>query len=121
MTDHKPKSLLPLTPATFHILLSLHDGVKHGYRIKREVEERTGGVVRLGAGTLYEAIQRLDRSGLIDQTKAPAELETENARWKFYRITAFGRKTLTAELRRLESDVEFAHELGLAAGPQDAR
>jgi len=119
MANPKPESLLPLTPATFHILLSLHDGVKHGYRIKREVEERTAGVIRLGAGTLYEAIQRLDRSGLIDQTKAPADLETENARWKFYRITAFGRRSLTAELRRLESDVGIAHELGLAAGPQD--
>jgi DNA-binding PadR family transcriptional regulator len=119
MNNPKLETLLPLTPATFHILLSLHEGVKHGYRIKREVEERTAGVIRLGAGTLYEAIQRLDRSGLIDQTKAPADLKTENSRWKFYRITAFGRKALTAELRRLESDVGLAHELGLAAGPQD--
>ena len=119
MTKPKPEMLLPLTPATFHILLSLFDGVKHGYRIKRDVEERTDGVVRLGAGTLYEAIQRLDRSGLIGKTKAPADVQTENARWKFYRITAFGRKTLNAELRRLECDVGYAHELGLAAGPQD--
>lgn len=119
MANPKPESLLPLTPATFHILLSLYDGVKHGYRIKRDVEERTGGVVRLGAGTLYEAIQRLDRSGLIDQTKAPADVQTENARWKFYRITAFGRNALTAELRRLETDVGLAHDLGLAAGGQD--
>ena len=115
----KPESLLPLTPATFHILLSLHEGVKHGYRIKRDVEERTSGVIRLGAGTLYEAIQRLDRSGLIDRANAPADLETENARWRFYEITPFGRKTLTAELRRLESDVECAHELGLATGSRD--
>ena len=120
MARQKPETLLPLTPATFHILLSLHEGVKHGYRIKREVEERTAGVIRLGAGTLYEAIQRLDRSGLINQTTAPADLENENARWKFYRITAFGRKALTAELRRLESDVGFAHELGLAAGSKEA-
>jgi len=119
MRKPKPETLLPLTPATFHILLSLHEGMKHGYRIKREVEERTAGVIRLGAGTLYEAIQRLDRSGLIVQTKAPADVETENARWKFYRITAFGRRTLTAELHRLESDVGFAHELGLASGRQD--
>ena len=79
MNNPKLETLLPLTPATFHILLSLHEGVKHGYRIKREVEERTSGVIRLGAGTLYEAIQRLDRSGLIEQTKAPADLENENA------------------------------------------
>ena len=118
MTKPGPGTFLPLTPATFHILLSLHEGVKHGYRIKRDVEERTGGVIRLGAGTLYEAIQRLDRLGLIDQTIAPADLRTENARWKFYRVTELGRNTLAAELRRLENDVKFAHALGLA-GPRD--
>lgn len=119
MTKPRPGALLPLTPATYHILLSLHEGVKHGYRIKRDVEERTGGVIRLGAGTLYEAIQRLDRLGLIEQTTAPVDLETENARWKFYRVTSLGRNTLAAELRRLESDVKSAHALGVAAGPQD--
>ena len=120
MSKQKLEKMLPLTPATFHILLSLYDGVKHGYRIKRDVEDRTAGVIQLGAGTLYEAIQRLDRLGLISQTKAPADVKTENARWKFYRITASGKRTLTAELRRLESDVGFAHEMGLAAGSQDS-
>jgi DNA-binding PadR family transcriptional regulator len=120
MTKPKPETLLPLTPATFHILLSLHEGVKHGYRIKREIEERTAGVIRLGAGTLYEAIQRLDRSGLIGRTKPPADLGIGNSRWRFYRITEYGRKTLSAELRRLERDVGYAHAMGLAAGQKGA-
>jgi DNA-binding PadR family transcriptional regulator len=119
MAKRNPEALLPLTPATFHILLSLHEGVKHGYGIKREVEERTDGVIRLGAGTLYEAIQRLDRSGLISEASAPADTQVENTRWRFYRITPFGRKTLTAELRRLERDVGFAHAQGLAEGSLD--
>jgi DNA-binding PadR family transcriptional regulator len=114
MTQPAPEKLLPLTPATFHILLSLHDGVKHGYGIKREVEERTDGLIRLGAGTLYEAIQRLDRSGLIAEARPPADAPTENARWRFYRITAYGRRALEAELRRLETDVRHAHTKGLA-------
>jgi DNA-binding PadR family transcriptional regulator len=119
MSKAKSQALLPLTPATFHILLSLYDGVKHGYRIKREVEDRTSGVIRLGAGTLYEAIQRLERSGLISQTKPPADFENENARWKFYRITALGNKMLSAEFGRLERDVVSARELGLAASSED--
>lgn len=120
MSKPRPDTLLLLTPATFHILLSLHEGVKHGYGIKRDVEERTGGGVRLGAGTLYEAIQRLDRSGLLAEAKTPASAQADSSRWRFYRLTACGRKALTAELRRLERDVRYAHELGLAAGPQDA-
>jgi DNA-binding PadR family transcriptional regulator len=115
MTHLTPKKLLPLTPATFHILLSLYNGVKHGYGIKREVEERTDGLIRLGAGTLYEAIQRLDRSGLIAEARPPADAPTENARWRFYRITTYGRRALEAELRRLETDVKHAYSKGLAA------
>jgi len=115
MTHPAPKKLLPLTPATFHILLSLYDGVKHGYGIKREVEQRTDGLIRLGAGTLYEAIERLDRSGLIAEARPPAGAPKENARWRFYRMTAHGRRTLEAELRRLETDVGHAHAKGLTA------
>ncbi|MGD2069824.1 MAG: helix-turn-helix transcriptional regulator, partial [Gemmatimonadota bacterium] len=48
-------SFLPLTPVAFHVLVTLHGAVSHGYAIKRLVEERTDGVVRLGAGTLYHA------------------------------------------------------------------
>lgn len=105
--------LLPLTPATFHILLSLHDGPMHGYGIKREVEQRTGRMVRLGAGTLYEAIQRLDRLGLIRDAKPPAGIEVESKRWRFYRITPRGRKVLRAEYDRLANDVKHAQAKGL--------
>jgi DNA-binding PadR family transcriptional regulator len=97
--------LLPLTPATFHILLSLHDGPMHGYGIKREVEQRTGHMVRLGAGTLYEAIQRLDRLGLIRDAKPPAGIEADSKR---------GKKVLRAEYDRLANDLKHAQAKGLA-------
>src|SRR6186997_1732543 len=48
----------PLTPALFHVLLSLADGQKHGYAILKEVSERTGGSVALSTGTLYGIIKR---------------------------------------------------------------
>ena len=59
MTTRDPASLLPLTPAMFHVLLALADEDRHGYAIIKDVEERTGGKVRLGAGTLYGLIRRL--------------------------------------------------------------
>ena len=58
-----PESLLPLQPATFHILMSLADEDRHGYAIIQDVAARTGGEVRLSAGTLYRSIQRMLDAG----------------------------------------------------------
>lgn len=100
----------PLTPATFHILVSLADSVAHGYHIKRMVEDRTDGAVRLGAGTLYAGIKRMTEEGLITETDAPAdagEAEPGPPR-RFYAITPLGRRVLEGEIRRLEADLEAA-------------
>ena len=102
------ENLLPLTPATFHILVSLADGTMHGYAIKRAVEERTDGVVRLGAGTLYVAIQRIERQGLIQETDPPVPSDAGSKRWRFYRLTDYGQQVLEAEMTRLESDLRHA-------------
>jgi DNA-binding PadR family transcriptional regulator len=103
----------PLTPATFHILLSLAHQDAHGYHIKRMVEERTGGAVQLGAGTLYAGIQRMVKDGVIEETDAPADAADvePGSRWRFYAITTRGRKVLDAEIRRLESDLAAARAL----------
>ena len=55
----------PLSLSVLHIMLALAGGAKHGYAIKQDVEARTDGGIRLGPGTLYEAIQRLEEGGLI--------------------------------------------------------
>ena len=60
-----------LTPTMVHILLCLTEGERHGYAIKQEVEQRTDRDVRLGPGTLYEAIQRLERSGFLRPVTGP--------------------------------------------------
>ena len=62
-----PETFLPLTPAVFHILVSLGEGERHGYAIMQEVAKRSGGAVRLGPGTLYGAISRLLKDGLIEE------------------------------------------------------
>ena len=75
------------------ILISLAEGPKHGYAMMKEIEEAEG--VRLGAGTLYAALARLEERGLIESL--PAE-----DRQRPYRLTVAGAETLRAQLTRLE-------------------
>ena len=69
-----PRTLLPLTPAVFHIMLALAGGECHGYAIMQEVERLTGGLLNLGPGTLYRSIQRMLVDGLIEETKDSARI-----------------------------------------------
>jgi len=109
--DDRPKQ--PLTPATFHMLLSLTQQPAHGYHIKRMVEERTNGAVHLGAGTLYAAIQRMTKEGLIEETEPPLDAgDVEpGTRWRFYAITPRGREVLDGEIARLEADLHAARAI----------
>lgn len=103
----------PLTPATFHILLSLANEAAHGYHIKRMVEERTDGAVQLGAGTLYAGIRRMTKDGLIEETDPPAEAGDiePGPRWRFYTITDRGNDVLKREVARLEADLDAARAI----------
>ena len=89
-----------LTPALFHVLLSLADGQKHGYAILKEVSERTDGSVALSTGTLYGIIKRLLADGWITQS-ALGTTERRQA----YRLTPRGRKVALAEAERLRDMV----------------
>ena len=85
-----------LTEAVYYILLSLMEP-RHGYGIMQNAEELSHGRVRLAAGTLYGALNTLLEKGWIQAL--PGE---KNSRKKEYVITDDGRKTLSAELARLE-------------------
>lgn len=93
-----------MTTQVFHILLALADGERHGYAIMQEVEERTAGELRLGPGTLYGALKRLLEEGWIE------ELEADEERRRYYRLTTAGRKALRGEAERLESLVSLARQ-----------
>jgi DNA-binding PadR family transcriptional regulator len=110
------EALLPLTQAVFHILLALADGEKHGYAIMQEISERTGGVMRMGPGTLYGSIQRMLKDGLILESRERAEAVHSEERRRYYRLTAFGRRVLQAEARRLEQLVRIAHSKQILPG-----
>ena len=111
-----PDSLLPLQPATFHILIALADEDRHGYAIIQNVAARTGGEVRLSAGTLYRSIQRLLEQGLISEVRQRPAPELDDERRRYYHLTAFGAAVARAEARRLARLVEMAYASGLAPG-----
>jgi DNA-binding PadR family transcriptional regulator len=102
-----PSPYLPLTPAAFHVLLALADGPKHGYLIMKDVEDRTGGEVRLSTGTLYGLIKRFLDDELI------IEMRADDDRRRPYRLTAFGREVAEAEAGRLEKMVRAARGVKL--------
>lgn len=102
MSPDATKSL-PLTPALFHVLLSLADGDKHGYAILKETAERTQGSVELSTGTLYGILKRLLADGWIRESAIGS-----NDRRTAYRLTPFGRKVALAEAERLRDMVQVA-------------
>jgi DNA-binding PadR family transcriptional regulator len=103
-----PGAVQPLTPVVFEILLALGDGDRHGYAIMREVEERTGGAVRLRAGSLYRALGRLLEEGLVAEVADSADVPGEDDRRRYYTLTVQGRRAAAGEARRLASAVEAA-------------
>ena len=97
-----PEGSLPLTEAMFHVLLSLADGDKHGYAILKEVEEQTGGEVRLSTGTLYGIIKRLLADGLIVESRRRPAAGEDDQRRRYYRLTDEGRQVAIAEAERMQ-------------------
>lgn len=93
-----------LTEVTFYILLSLYSP-QHGYAIMQFVEEKTGGRLVLGAGTLYGALNTLLEKGWIEPCG-----ETDK-RTKEYVITAAGREVALKEYNRLIELTKIASDI----------
>ena len=95
------------TSAEFHLLLALMRGPRHGYGLMQDVEDLSGGQLRLGPGTLYTAIKRLRDSGLISECDADAD------RRRCYRLTRKGKSVASDEAHRLSDLVRVARKHGL--------
>ena len=93
------RKLDPLPSAAFQILLALSIEDLHGYAIMRQVEEQTGGRVRLGPGTLYSSIQTLLEEKLIEEVGL--HQDTPSERRRYYRLTSAGRKVARSEADRM--------------------
>jgi DNA-binding PadR family transcriptional regulator len=107
------ESLLPLPPATFHILVALSDADRHGYGIMQEVAQRTGGKTKLNPGTLYTTIQRLLEKGLIVELNERRDPDDDDERRRYYRLTRSGRRVAQLELVRLAEMVALGRRAGL--------
>jgi DNA-binding PadR family transcriptional regulator len=107
-------ALLPLPPATFHILMALADEDRHGYAIIQDIAARTDGELQMSAGTLYRSIQRMQEQGLIVETRERPAPENDDERRRYYRITPFGLAVARAEARRLAQMVKLARARGIA-------
>ncbi len=89
-----------LSHVAVEILLTLANGPRHGYAIKLDVERRIGGNFILGSGSLYQAIQRLERRGFLAETRRKEP--DDNRRGRVYQIRPAGRRALEAEVERME-------------------
>lgn len=94
MTDTGFSKYLPMSEATFYILVALDEPL-HGYALMQKIETLSEGSVRIGPGTLYGAFATLEKQGLIAKVK-------EEERRKYYSLTANGREALAEHVRRLE-------------------
>lgn len=108
-----PEPYLPLTPAMFHVLLSLADGEKHGYGILKEVSSRTEGKVELSTGTLYGIIKRLVNEGMIEMSETRPSPDEDDERRRYYRLTPFGLQVAMAEAERMEEIISVARAKNL--------
>lgn len=110
------RDVLPLSRSLFHLLLALQEGERHGYAVKKRVEELSGGVVKMGPGTLYTTIQRAEEQALIRESPVrPPETEDKSQR-RYYELTDFGREALAAEVERLGRLVDHARTALSGAG-----
>lgn len=113
MTSKSPR----LTPALFHVLLSLAEGAKHGYALLSEVTVRSNGQVELGPSTLYYSLGRLEDAGLIrrvDPTVDTEGGEPHEDQRRYYDLTDDGRATLEAEVGVLSTIVDHARAIGFS-------
>jgi DNA-binding PadR family transcriptional regulator len=97
-----------MTPQVFQVLLSLSDAPRHGYAMIQDIDDRTGGEIRLTASTLYDALARLVDAGLIAEVPAPAA--DRDSRRRYYSLTRAGREAAATEARRLQRVLSMARE-----------
>jgi DNA-binding PadR family transcriptional regulator len=112
-----PADFLPLTAMQFHIMVSLAREARHGYGVMQEVETRSRGEVKIGAGTLYTALKRMLEDELVRELETPPRGEdASDERRRYYKLTPFGLVVLRAEALRLEGLLEYARAERLIGG-----
>jgi len=96
------------SPIGYQILLALAARDRPGYLIRKAVEQQADGATKLGPGTLYAAIRRLEDQGLIDESPWRPDADLDDPRRRYYRLTTTGRAALEAETAKLQATVKLA-------------
>ncbi len=109
-----PEEMLPLSPAVLQILLALADEERHGYSIMQHVKEATDGQIKMGPGTLYGTVKRMLAAKLIEESDERPDPKLDDERRRYYRLTPFGRRVLSAEVSRYSKMVKAARAIGIA-------
>jgi len=109
----EPRSLPPISRTAFHVLVAIGPEERHGYAIMHEVARITNGATRLGPGGVYTTIRRLLDDGLIEESDERPDVDVDDQRRRYYRLTGLGRAVVAAEAARLESLVEAARPWAL--------
>ena len=107
-TREEVADYLPLNPRVFLILLAFAEGSRYGYEVKKSVEGRSKGQVRLDVGSLYRSIAKLVDARLIRQAETQVNPEEDDPRRRYYELTSLGRDVTAAEARHLKDLVEVA-------------
>jgi len=111
----EPRSLPPISRTAFHVLVAIGPEERHGYAIMHEVARITNGATRLGPGGVYTTIRRLLDDGLIEESDERPDVDVDDQRRRYYRLTGLGRAVVVAEAARLESLVEATRPWALEA------
>lgn len=112
----RPEEMLPLSPAVFHILLTLADRERHGYSIMQEIARQTDGTLHIGPTTLYRSIKQMLAGHMIVEVDERPDPALDDERRRYYRITSFGRRVAIAEAQRLEQALNVARTKALLNG-----
>lgn len=104
------EALLPLSIPVFQILISLSDRDLHGYALIGDIRQHTNGEVNLSTSTLYGAIKRMMRDGLIQKSDIRPAPESDDERRRYYRVTDLGRQVAHCEARRIARLAELVRD-----------
>jgi DNA-binding PadR family transcriptional regulator len=105
---------MELRPASYFVLAALLDGPLHGYAISTRAEELSEGDVRLTAGTLYGALDRMEGRGLVEVDRE----ETVDGRLRrYYRLAPGGREAVEREANRMAAAARVVQTRGRAPKP----
>jgi DNA-binding PadR family transcriptional regulator len=102
MTRTETASFLPLRPVEFQVLLCLAQGERHGYGIMQEALALSEGATLLEPGTLYRALRRMLRAGLVAESSRRPDPDRFDERRRYYRLTERGRRVASAEAARMQ-------------------